>query len=405
MGATRGVKAIVTAVSVLGALIGLLGLFPGIAQASVVSNVTATNSPPSTAAGALTVYTVGFPTSSPGGGLTPANGQITITLPETSNATTMISSQVNDVTSGKTGIGDCDSISSLTITCGLFSGASIAAGEAVSVVLDGVTNATRPSSNFSVAVSTSSDNTNAVDSTPKLTVSTVQSVATPSVTVSPSAGAGALTSYTVTFATSSTGGLANASGSKITITLPSGTGTSNFLNGSVSDVTTSKNNIGSCGANGLTITCTFFGGAGTNSGDTLSVALNGITNPTTPSTTNTLTVATTSDTTPVTSSDYTILTAHQISPPTVALSTLAAGASGVRYTVGFATSSTGGLANAPGSKITITLPSGTGTSNFLNGSVSDITAGQNNIGSCGASGLTITCTFFGSATTNAGDTL
>src|ERR1700733_4562691 len=308
MGATRGIKAIAAAVSVIGALVGLLGLFPGIAQASVVSNVTATNSPPSTAAGALTVYTVGFPTSSPGGGLTPANGQITITLPETSNATTMISSQVNDVTSGKTGIGDCESISSLTITCGLFGGASIAAGDAVSVVLDGVTNATRPSSNFSVAV------------------------ATPSVTVSPSAGAGALTSYTVQFATSSTGGLANAAGSKITITLPSGTGTSNFLNGSVSDVTTSQNNIGSCGANGLTITCTFFGGAGTNSGDTLSVALNGITNPTTPSTTNTLTVATTSDLTATTSSDYTIRTAQQLGTPSVTISPSAGAGALTSYT-------------------------------------------------------------------------
>src|ERR1700733_14978152 len=387
MGATRGVKAIAAAVSVLGALIGLLGLFPGIAQASVVSNVTATNSPPSTAAGALTVYTVGFTTSTPGGGLTPANGQITITLPETSNATTMIGSQVNDVTSGKTGIGDCDSSSSLTITCSLFGGASIAAGDAVSVVLDGVTNATRPSSNFSVAVSTSSDNTNAVDSTPKLTVSTVQSVATPSVTVSPSAGAGALTSYTVTFATSSTGGLANASGSKITITLPSGTGTSNFLNGSVSDVTTSKNNIGSCANSGLTITCTFFGGATTNAGDTLSIVLNGITNPTTTSSTDTLTVATTSDLTPVTSGDSAILAAQQLATPSVSIAPSAGAGALTSYTVRFASSSTGGLANAPGSKITITLPSGTSTSNFLNGSVSDITTSQNNIGRCANSRL------------------
>ena len=222
---------------------------------------------------------------------------------------------------------------------------------------------------------------------------------------SPSAGAGARTTYTITFATSSTGGLASPAGSQITITLPSGTSTSAFASGIVSDTTTDQQNVGDCGATGLTITCGFYGGESTNGGDTLSIALNGITNPTTASTTDTLTVATTSDTNPVTSSDYTILAAHRLSQPTVTLSNETPSAQGVTYTVVFTTSSTGGLASPAGSQVTITLPTGTSTNSFQNGIVSDTTTDQQNVGDCGATGLTITCGFYGGESTNGGDTL
>jgi hypothetical protein len=60
--------------------------------------VTVTNSSPSAAAGARTVYTVGFTTSPPNGGLSSANCQLTITLPSGIDTSTLANGVVNDTT-------------------------------------------------------------------------------------------------------------------------------------------------------------------------------------------------------------------------------------------------------------------------------------------------------------------
>src|SRR5204863_529935 len=129
----------------------------------------------------------------------------------------------------------------------------------------------------------------------------------PSVSVSPpSAGAGARTVYKILFATSSTGGLSPAANSHLTITLPAGTGISTMVGPSrVLDTSqTGTPQVGFCSrpSSGLVVDCLITASVG--AGDQLSVELDGITNPTTPSTTETLSVSTTSDTASVTSADY-----------------------------------------------------------------------------------------------------
>ncbi len=60
----------------------LMGVFAGVAHASSVTSVSVTNSVPTDAAGARTVYSISFDTSSTGGLSTAASSTITITLPD-----------------------------------------------------------------------------------------------------------------------------------------------------------------------------------------------------------------------------------------------------------------------------------------------------------------------------------
>jgi hypothetical protein len=134
------------------------------------------------------------------------------------------------------------------------------------------------------------------------------SVSTPTVAnSSPSAGAGAQTTYVVAFTTSTTGGLSSAAGSAITLVFPSGTGLGSVVGSSVDDTTTGLNGVGACNPpSGETITCFLYGGDSTAAGDSLRVTINGVTNPSTPSASLTMSVSTTSDTTAVRSVPYTV---------------------------------------------------------------------------------------------------
>jgi hypothetical protein len=127
-------------------------------------------------------------------------------------------------------------------------------------------------------------------------------------------------------------------------------------------------------------------------------------NPTTPSTTETVSVSTSTDTPPVTSANYSVVAGGQVSQPTVALSNHAPSAAGVQYTVSFTTSSpNGGLSRQGVSTITVTFPSGTDiTSGLGNTSVVDVTANNTAVGTCNKSGLVATCSLFSSATIAAG---
>ncbi len=132
----------------------VMGAFAGVAQASSVSNVTVANAPPSTGAGARTVYKVAFVTST--GPLSGAN-QITINFAAPTDPSTVVNSSVTDTTVVPNAVVGSCSESGLVATCGLFSGRSIPAGHSVTVELDGVTNSTRASTNFHVTVTTATD--------------------------------------------------------------------------------------------------------------------------------------------------------------------------------------------------------------------------------------------------------
>ncbi len=174
----------------------LMGVFAGVAQASSVINPAASDSPPSDAAGARTVYTVSFTTSSTGGLSGAANSQITITLPSGSSTSTIVGSSVLDTSTGNNQVGDCFAQGGSTTIeiCDIFNGSTVNAGDGVKVVLDGVTNPpVNPtgSPNQTLFVQTTSDSTPVGAGYP---VVAGQRISEPLVSVSPpSNGAGART--------------------------------------------------------------------------------------------------------------------------------------------------------------------------------------------------------------------
>ncbi len=375
----------------------VMGAVPALARASSVSGVTATDTPPSAGTSAKTVYMVGFTTSA--SGALSAGNQITLTFPTLTSTASMVGTSVTDTTTNKQ-VGNCSSSSATVATCTIFSGDSVAAGDHVNVELDGVVNPSRASASFSAQVSTTADTTAASGT---YAVVTGQQVSAPSVTVAPpSNGAGARTVYTIGFTTSSTGGLSGVAGSQIKITLPSGSSTSTIVGTSVTDTTTSSP-VGNCFASSTTVeTCAIFNGDSVGAGDHVSVELDGVTNPAAGS--QTLSVSTTSDTPTVTSSSYTIATGQQVSAPSVTVAPPSNGA-GARtvYTIGFTTSSTGGLSGVAGSQIKITLPSGSSTSTIVGTSVTDTTT-SSPVGNCFASSTTVeTCAIFNGDSVGAGD--
>ena len=95
----------------------------------------------------------------------------------------------------------------------------------------------------------------------------------------------------------------------------------------------------------------------TAAGDRLEVRITGANNPGAGS--HDFDIQTSSDTPPVTTPSYTLVPAQAVSSTSVSPSTSTAGATGVAYTVGFTTSSTGQLL-FPGT-ITLTAPAGTFT--------------------------------------------
>ncbi len=361
-----------------------------------VTQPTVTVKPPSSGAGARTIYMVSFTTSSTGGLASAANSKITITIPSDANLSTIVNSAVFDTSvSTTTSVGSC-SQSGQVATCGLFGGRSIPSGHSITVELDGVTNPTAAAANKTLTVSTTSDVPTITSAT--YTIDPGGQVTQPTVTVKPpSSGAGARTIYMVSFTTSSTGGLASAANSKITITIPSDANLSTIVNSAVFDTSVSTTtSVGSCSQSGQVATCGLFGGRSIPSGHSITVELDGVTNPTAAAANKTLTVSTTSDVPTITSATYTIDPGGQITNTTVGLSNQSPGAAGVKYLVGFVTSSTGGLSSAANSKITIALPAGTNLVPVTNSAVFDTSVSTTtSVGSCSQSGQVATCGLFG----------
>ena len=384
--------------------------------AQSVSNVTVTNTPPTTATNAPTVYKTTFTTSSTGGMSGAAGSTITITFPSGTGLSKLTNAgKVTDnTTSGQPEVGgDCSNPSGTTETCVIFGGSSVNAGDSVTVELDGVTNPATTSTTDTVSVSTTSDHASVTPSN-TYTVLAAQSVSNVTVTNTPPTPAtNAPTVYKTTFTTSSTGGMSGAAGSTITITFPSGTGLSKLTNaGKVTDNTTSgQPEVGGDCSNtsGTTETCVIFGGSSVNAGDSATVELDGVVNPS-PTTTATASVSTTSDHAGATpSGQYTVLGQHSVTGVSVGLSNSTPGASGVTYKTTFTTSATGGMSGAAGSTITQVFPSGTGLTHLSNaGAVTDNTASGHPVvgGDCSnPSGTTETCVIFGGSSVNAGDSV
>ena len=361
-----------------------------------VSQPTVTVKPPSSGAGARTIYMVSFTTSSTGGLASTANSKITITIPSDASLSTIVNSAVFDTSvSTTTSVGSC-SQSGQVATCGLFGGRSIPSGHSITVELDGVTNPTTAAANKTLTVSTTSDLPTITSAT--YTIDPGGQVSQPTVTVKPpSSGAGARTIYMVSFTTSSTGGLASTANSKITITIPSDASLSTIVNSAVFDTSVSTTtSVGSCSQSGQVATCGLFGGRSIPSGHSITVELDGVTNPTTAAANKTLTVSTTSDLPTITSATYTIDPGGQITNATVDLSNQSPGAAGVKYLVGFVTSATGGLSSAANSKIAIALPAGTNLVPVTNSAVFDTSVSTTtSVGSCSQSGQVATCGLFG----------
>ncbi len=366
----------------MGAALGTLGS-TGVAEAAtMVSNVTVSVTPPSTAAGATTVYTVGFKTSSTGS-LASTTGLINVSLPAATGVSALTGS--SGVFVGGNQVGDCYDNSSTSppataVQCQIYGGDSVAASTAVTVILAGVVNPSAAS--YTLDVSTTSD-TKAVAST-SYTVTAAKSVTSPTLSISPpSTAAGATTDYTLGFTTSSTGALSGTAGSVINVSLPAATGVS-ALTGS-SGVFVSTNQVGNCYDNSTTsppataVQCQIYGGDSVAASTAVTVILAGVVNPSAGG--YTLGLSTSSDTMVVSPPGYTVTAAKSVTSPTLSISppSTAAGAT-TDYTLGFSTSSTGALSGTAASVINVSLPAATGVS-ALTGS-SGVFVSTNQVGDC-----------------------
>ena len=357
-----------------------------------VSNITVNPNSPTNAAGGRTSYVITFNTSGLGGLSNSANDHITISFPAGTDPTNQLNSQVFDTTvDPNTAIGNCGT-SGTTATCGLFTGKSIGGGDAVKVVINGVTNPSAGSK--TLTVSTTKD-TLAVTS-PSYIISSAGAVTGVAVNPnSPTNAAGGRTTYAITFTASGNGAMAASANSRINITFPAGTDASNQLNSQVYDTTVSSTNaIGNCSTGATTATCGLFTNQSIPAGHNVKVVVNGVTNPGAGSPT--ANVSTTSDTASVASSSYTIVAANPVTSVVVnPNSPTNAADARTTYVITFKASATGGMAASANSRINITFPAETDASSQLNSQVYDTTVSSTNaIGNCSTGTTTATCGLF-----------
>ncbi len=362
-----------------------------------VSNVSVAETGPTDAAGALSEFTFSFKTSSTGGMSQRDSGEWWANFP--SGTGVAGNGTVTDTTTDTVvgGVGNCTA----TELCGtFFGGVTINPGDSLSV---DATSQTLPAagSGYTISVHTSSDTTPTTSSN-SFSVVPVQAVSNVSVAeTGPTDAAGALSEFTFSFKTSSTGGMSQRDSGEWWANFPSGTGVAG--NGTVTDTTTDTvvGGVGNCTATEL---CgTFFGGVTINPGDSLSVDATSQTLPAAGSG-YTISVHTSSDTTPTTSSNsFKTVPAQSVSTPQVSISDDDSGASGITYSVTFKTSSTGALWQSDSGQWHISLPAGSVTSN--NGTVTDTTTGQvvGGVGNC--TSTTLCGTLNGGVKIAAGDTL
>jgi hypothetical protein len=162
-----------------------------------VSTPSVTVGPPSAAAGARTTYTVAFSVSATGGLSGATGGTVTMVFPAGTGVNSLNSTSLVDVTTGKQVGAVLGFVSGTTLTFNVFNGQVISPNDIVNAIAAGATNPATPGTAYTVKVSTSSDTT-PITSSP-YTIVAGHPVKTLSVTVAPSAAAGARTGYTVAF--------------------------------------------------------------------------------------------------------------------------------------------------------------------------------------------------------------
>src|SRR3954454_16726621 len=334
---------------------------------------------PTDAAGARTVYTIGFTTSSTGAMSYDANSQFTLVFP----AGTGFSPGYDDssVVVGGVEVGTCGGASGTTVVCFIAFGKAIAAGTPVTIMLNGITNPGPGAKSLSVA--TTSDPAAQPGS---YTVGPANTIGAPSVSIAnPTDAAAARTIYTIGFTTSSTGAMSYEANSQITLTFPAGTGFSPGYDDS--SIVVGGIEVGTCGgASATTVTC-FVGFNRTIAANAaVTVILNGLTNAAQGA--RSVAVSTTSD--PATQpASYTVGPAHPITNLGVQVGTTAP-STPTRYTITFDTSSTGAFSYAANSEIRLAFPAGTtfGAA-YTDGGVF---VGGTRVGDCGgASAGALTC--------------
>ncbi len=326
----------------------------------------------SSAATAHATYTVGFSTSATGA--IAAGGTITLVAPPgtlwpgnncTDYALTDLTTSSGSFVPCAGGVSETFGKPGLPIfSYASYSGAAVTitvpnainAGDSLSLVVGGVLNpAAGPRT---LSVSTSADVAPAASGT--YTVTSAASVSQPAVAPSSSA-AGGSSNYTIAFSTSATGAV--PAGGTITLAAPTGTtwpggGCSYAL----TDVTTSSGNFSCASTVSVAGPSTVTIGVPNSilASDSLSLLVNGVTNP--GGGIDTLSVATSSDVVASPSSSYTITgspgSPTSVASPTLSTTSTAGGAAGVTYTVGFTASASGGLGGGSGS-ITLAAPAGT----------------------------------------------
>jgi hypothetical protein len=308
---------------------------------------------PTAAAGALAGYAATFALSSTGG-LSGSNGSsVTVNLP-TSATVTFPSASLFNQTTGRVISSGSQSISGTSVTIPLAAGAVANPGDVIAATVDGVANPATAGS-YSVTVQTSSDTKSPASNA----VAVVAQKSVSAVTVKntgPTSAAGARTGYAVSFTTSSTGSLSAQVGSTVTVAFP--TGFEVFASSSSLIDTTTGQVVGAFSSAGSSAEAFLDPGVVVQGGDTLTGYIEGVTNSTSTSTTDTVSISTSSDK-PATSGTFSVTAASPVTSVTNVLAgpTDAAGAA-TGYKVTFKTPTSGGLSPTVGSSVTVGLPSG-----------------------------------------------
>ncbi len=345
----------------------------GVPLAHAATNGTPTAlsvSPSTTAAGASQVsYTVAF-TASAGGALAAGTGTVTLALPAGSAYNGSVG--FDDVTSGATGSifdfqgSTANSGATLTVPISI----GIAGGDQVTATYTAVTSPSG-SGQQTASFSTSSDTT-AATAQFTLTAGDQQVASFGGVTVSSTAaGAGGVT-YTMEYTASPTGQLVQNTGT-ITVAAPAGTS----FNGNIAfdDLTSGATGgwfdfQGTTTNNGATFTIT--SNVPVAAGDKVRLTFTDITSAATAGT-HQITFSTSSDTRPATASFALTAGDQQVASfGGISVSSTAAGASQVTYTMEYTASPTGQLVQNNG-LITVAAPAGTS----FNGNIAfdDLTSG------------------------------
>src|SRR5207253_2202309 len=128
---------------------------------NLITNVTAANSQVSQAAGARTVYTIGFKTSATGGLAGAAGSQFTITFPNDTDVTKIFTISIVDTTTGLQVGNFCShtavGVNPPVLTCSIFNGSTVHPGDLVTTTLNEVVNPPTTAANPTISVATTSD--------------------------------------------------------------------------------------------------------------------------------------------------------------------------------------------------------------------------------------------------------